>query len=547
MPESDHSMLEEPSALNEPEREVPDRFVQTEFPSMNRGTDRSPAEGFAAIYLRNSTLSVGRLLVSSVVALVLPSYLVRRLPVDIYAAWVLILQVSAYVAYFDFGIQTGIAKYVAEYEARNDVAGASSRASAGLALMVITSLLGVGSTFILAWQVPNLFHDMPANLYSEVRFSIVAIGFSISFGLLCSIFSSIFFGLQRYVIPTAITLVNRLFFTGAVIVSVALRQSLEVMGVLVAMVNIVTGLLQFQAWRMWARRIRLSLYGLSRPVVWNMLGYCSSLSVWTVAMLFISGLDVTIVGRYDFGQTAYYSLAILPPNFMTSIMGAALAPMMPATSALSVNHGANQLGALLTRTTRYAVIFLMAFGVPLVVGGYSILSVWLGPTYALHTIEYLRILVIANVFRSVCLPYATMLVATNSQRIAIAGAVAEAAANVISSIYLVRHIGAIGVAYGTLIGSVIGVGAHFMVNMHYTKRVFAVSRLRLLARGILRPSVISLPFLLLLPYWWPSSAARVGMQVWLFGGLSSVLLIWFAALNPEERNALFRLVNKSFT
>lgn len=263
-------------------------------------------------------------------------------------------------------------------------------------------------------------------------------------------------------------------------------------------------------------------------------------------MLFISGLDVTIVGRYDFGQTAYYSVAILPTNFMISIMGAALAPMMPATSALSVSHDATQLGALLTRSTRYTVIFLMAFGVPLVVGGHSIVSVWLGPLYALHTTEYLRILVIANVFRNVCLPYSTMLVATNSQRIAIAGAVAEAATNVISSIYLVRHLGAIGVAYGTLIGSVIGVSAHFFVNMHFTRAVFAVSRLRLFVRGILRPSVISLPFLLLLPYWWSSSAPRVGMQVWLFGGLSSVLLIWFAALNSEERNALFRLVNKSF-
>jgi uncharacterized membrane protein YccC len=118
---------------------------------------------------------------------------------------------------------------------------------------------------------------------------------------------------------------------------------------------------------------------------------------------------------------------------------------------------------------------------------------------------------------------------------------------VISSIYLVRHIGAIGVAYGTLIGSVIGVCAHFLVNMHYTKTVFAVSRLRLFVRGILRPSLISLPFLLLLPYWWSSSTPRISMQAWLFGGLSSVVLIWFAALNREERNVLFRWANKSFS
>jgi hypothetical protein len=51
-------------------------------------------------------------------------------------------------------------------------------------------------------------------------------------------------------------------------------------------------------------------------------------------MLCVSGLDVTIVGHFDFGQTAFYSIATLPTNFILSIMGAALGPLLPAASAL---------------------------------------------------------------------------------------------------------------------------------------------------------------------------------------------------------------------
>ena len=500
--------------------------------------------GTASTFAKNSTLSVGRIFVTAAVALVLPSYLAHKLTVKTYSAWVLILQLGAYVTYLDFGIQSGISKYVAEYEARRDLAGASMRASAGLALMLITSALGVLLTLLLAWQVPQLFHDMPANLYRDVRLSVVFVGISLSFGLLCSICSAIFFGLQRYAVPMFLLLGNRILFTAVVLLAVALHQSLAVMGALVAAVNIFTGLLQLGAWRRWASKIRLRLRQLDRSVVLKMLGYCSSLAIWTAGMLCVSGLDVVIVGRYDFGQTAFYAVATLPTNFLISILGAALAPLIPAVSALSVHRSPSDLGASLGRATRYTSVLLILSGLPLLVAGYLALHVWVGPTYAAHAIAYLRILVLANILRFTCAPYANMLVATDNQRVAIIGVVAEATVNVACSIYLARHIGAIGVAYGTLIGSFVSVCAHFTVNMHYTITKFAISRMRLFFSGLLRPGAIAIPSLLLVPFWWSSSAPRFNSQVWIAWSVATVLLAWLVGLNPEERGALVTLVKR---
>jgi O-antigen/teichoic acid export membrane protein len=157
---------------------------------------------------------------------------------------------------------------------------------------------------------------------------------------------------------------------------------------------------------------------------------------------------------------------------------------------------------------------------------------------------YLRILVLANILRSLCAPYATMLVATESQRVAIGGATAEAIVNVASSIYLARHLGAIGVAYGTVLGSFVSVFMHFALSMHYTYPKLSVSRTRLLLSGILRPLVIAIPSILLVRLWWLFGAPAFNLQLWVLWLLTTLLLAWLASLTVGERKTLIRLTKE---
>jgi O-antigen/teichoic acid export membrane protein len=498
----------------------------------------APPANTAKTFTSNAMLSIGRLLLSTAVGFVLPSFLVHHLPVTTYAAWVLILQMSAYVGYLDFGIQTGIAKYVAEFDARGDADGAGRRASAGMAMLLLVSVLGCALTLVLAWQVPRIFHDMPQGLYHDVRLGLLWVGISTCLNLFCGIFNAIFTGLQRFAVPTVLALVNRVLFVAVVLAAVALHGSLATMGMAVAVVNVLTGLLNFGAWQRWAAHVRLRLVGLDFAVVRTMIGYCSTLAVWTVGMLCVSGLDLTIVGRWDYGQTGFYSIGTAPTNFMIAIMGAAMAPLMPAASALSVHRTPAGMGQVLARITRYSSTLLLVSGLPLMVGGYWLLRVWVGATYAVHVLPYLRILVLANVVRNLCAPYASMVVGTGSQRFAMATSVGEAVVNLCASVYLVRHIGAIGVAYGTLLGSFVSVGMHFAVSMHYTRRQFAIGRLRLFMVGIGRPLLIAAPSLLLVARWWSPGAPEMGPGLWVAWLFSSLAVIWLMALNAAERNAL---------
>jgi O-antigen/teichoic acid export membrane protein len=339
----------------------------------------------------------------------------------------------------------------------------------------------------------------------------------------------------------AISTINRVLFTAVVCFAVFLHSSLAVMGGLVALVYVATGLLQIVAWHKLASRIRVSLHGLDYCVLKKMLTYCSVLAIWSAGMLCVSGLDVTIVGRYDFGQTGFYSIATLPTTFIISLMGAALGPFLPTTSAMSTHRTPSDMGNVLSRTTRYSTILLLLSGLPLLVGAYPILRLWVGPNYALHTVSYLRVLVLANILRTMCAPYATMLVATESQKVAIVGATAEAIVNVGCSIFLASRIGAIGVAYGTFLGSLVSVAMHFAISMRYTYRKFTVSRTQLFLSGFLRPALIAIPSLLVLPLWWSKGTPSFSPQLWLLWGLGTLLLAWFVGLKAEERSGLIRL------
>jgi hypothetical protein len=114
--------------------------------------------------------------------------------------------------------------------------------------------------------------------------------------------------------------------------------------------------------------------------------------------------------------------------------------------------------------------------------------------------------------------------------------------NLVASIYLVQHLGAIGVAYGTLLGSLVSVGMHFALSMHYTFKEFAVSRIRLSLDGLGRPLLMAIPSLLLLRFWWFSDSPAFTLTTWIFWAVTTLLVAWFAALNPEERRAFARVV-----
>ncbi|HKD74642.1 MAG TPA: hypothetical protein VKB76_04075, partial [Ktedonobacterales bacterium] len=342
---------------------------------------------------------------------------------------------------------------------------------------------------------------VPVGIIGPMRLGVLAIGITTAFMLPFMVMQAVFVGLQRYGIPALISSISRVGTAVGLIVLLLLHGGLAELAILIACFNLATIAAQWFCWKQFAStEVPLRIFTFDGIAARRLLEYCGVLSIWTIGILLISGLDTVIVGRYDFHNTGFYGIAGSATNFMLLIVGSALGPIMPAISSVQGQRTPRQLGGLLVQATRYCTLMLMMLGLPLLIGGYPILRVWLGPVYAGGSVRFMVVLVLANIIRELGYPYALMVVATGNQRLATLSPIVEGIVNLTASLLLVRVDGAIGVAYGTLIGALVGFCIHLLVSMRLTMPMIAMDRLKLLARGVLRPALCALPSLLILPW-----------------------------------------------
>jgi O-antigen/teichoic acid export membrane protein len=203
------------------------------------------------------------------------------------------------------------------------------------------------------------------------------------------------------------------------------------------------------------------------------------LSIWQVGILMVSGFDLWIVAKVDFAAVPGYSIALSFLVFLSGTIAAIAGPFLPRFSAelAQTNHG--QFKSLFLSyqgkiMMLIAVIFIGLFALPY--------SVWLmllkdsAPTFNL----VFPILLLATCLRLMTLLYALSVIAANAQNRVILSPLLEGVINIASSILLAYWLGPIGVAIGTLIGSVACLSFHALYNIPRTTDVIPLTPLSLI-------------------------------------------------------------------
>jgi O-antigen/teichoic acid export membrane protein len=486
--------------------------------------------------LQGSASNALRLFLSLLVSLVLPPFLVHRMPPAEYSAWVLILQLGNYFFLLDFGLQAAVGKFVAEYDASGDRAASHGVVSSSFTILAGAAAIGSVALGIMVWSVPKLFHQMPAALLPEVRIALLAVGLSSVLALPFVIFYSIFVGLQQYVFPTVTATISRVGSACALVILLLLHASLVDLALVIAASNLLLAAAQFAGWRkLLQSRVGFSFLSFDRRYAIQLAKYGGVLSVWTLATFFVSGLDLVIVGHYRYRETGFYAIANGPAAFLITLLGSVFAPLVPAVSSMQSDSTPAQIGDLCIRTTRYCVLLLCLINLPLTFGAYPLLSLWVGKKYAAQSALYLDVLVLGNAVRQLALPYILIVVATGKQHLATVAAIVEACVNIVLSIWLVQKIGAIGVALGTLIGAFVGIGLHWLVSIPRTQATISISRPRLLSQGVLRPLLVVTPFLAALPFWERLKMVPAPPAILATCAILTIAIAWWVSLTAQDR------------
>jgi O-antigen/teichoic acid export membrane protein len=492
--------------------------------------------------VKNAFANVCRGGAAALVMVLLPPFLTRILSKDAYGTWLLILQLSTYVSLLDFGIQTAVGRYVAHHNELEEPEQRDSIVSTSLALLAGSGVLAMGGISILAWQLPNLFKDMPAALHQDAQLALMCVGCSLAVALPFSVFGGIFIGLQRYDVPAWIIGVSKLLGGVFVVLIANASHSIVMMAIVMGVTNIGSGLWQFLAYRRIATDIKISKKGISKTTAIEISSYCFSLSIWTIGMILVTGLDTTIIGYFDYQSVVYYSLAATLTSFVTSLHAAVIAVIMPNAATIGAKKDREALGSLLVSATRYGVITLILTSLPLILGAQLLLTLWVGKSYADHTVLLLQLLVVANFIRYIGAPYATIALAVGEQKQIILSPLIEGVINLIISVILTSYYGVIGVAIGTLCGSFVSSGMHFVYNLPRTKSI-QIKDKNVLAINILRPLVSIVPMIFWYFYKSLELSSSFDFICIVILTMISWLLLWRYAIFTSERTMLIGAIH----
>jgi len=487
--------------------------------------------------VKNAVANVVRGCAAALVALALPPFLVRLMSPDAYGVWSLVLQVSMFVGYLDFGIQAAVGRFVAHANEKGDTEYRDRITSTAFAALSAAGVLALAGTLGIVIVLPYIFKQMPGTLVGDARLALLLVAGSLAIGLPASVFNGIFIGMQRYELPAVVIGGSRIVSALAVIIVLRSGGTVVAMAGAVAICNIGSYLIQYLIYRSIGSGMRISRSYVSSSAASELIRYCTSLSVWSFGMLLVAGLDISLVGIFDFPSVPYYTVAATLITLILGLQNAIFTTLMPVAAVLDAKDSTSELGSMLVSATRYGMFLLLASGVPLLIASEPILTAWVGSAYAIHAALILRILVVANIIRLSSVPYAMLLVGTGEQRLVIVSPLIEGFSNLFVSVIAGYFWGAIGVAIGTVVGAAIAILCNFVYNMPRSRRI-AASRMDYLKEGYIRPLICLSPFLIiyLLCQRFAVLGTVIELRCMLLATVLTVGVIWKLGLSPLERN-----------
>ena len=420
-------------------------------------------------------------------------------PVD-YGLWVLVGSLGAYGYLLDLGVAGAVVKYTAEFRARGEWGEVHALAATALRLYLVLGtavvVLAAGAAVVapVVLNIPDADRD-------ATSLAIVFMGLSIGVSLAFMPAPSILRGLQRY------DLYNVIVTTGTLLTAAATVAVLAAGGGLVGMVAVnvpVTLLMQLVSIAV-VRRIAPELGFGWRGGGQRQLRMITRFSSAAFAMDVSTNLqtktdELVIAAFLPVAAVTPYALARRLSEISLVLASQFIKVLMPLASELDAARDHARLRAVYVLALRLTLAALLPPTLILVVFAQPVLVAWVGEAYA-GAAPLVAILAVAALFRGIGWPAGALLqgVARHG-RVAILS-IASGLSNVVLSIVLVQSLGVVGVAYGTLIPTVI----EAVLILPYGLRIMEIGLGAGLRHVLVAPLLSAIPMGLLL----------VGLRAWL--------------------------------
>jgi O-antigen/teichoic acid export membrane protein len=449
--------------------------------------------GRARLLLSGVFVNWTAVVVSATVSFLLSPFVVHRLGNIVYGVWVLANSSIAYMALLDLGMRGAVGYFVAKYQARGEHSESSRAVSVILGFRVLISLLVITASLFLAVLAAKIFR-IPSNMWAAAQWAIVITGLTLSLSLIFGVFSGVLTALQRFDLASGLGIAQTLISAAGtvwVLDSGYGIVSLAVMQLIVSfLIGTATIVLCFRVYP----ELHLSFGVVDRSILPELWRYSFYLFVIAATGQVIYYSDNLVVGAFlSAGAVTIYSIGGRFIEPLGQLVASLAQTFMPAASHLDARNQRDQLRRLLIQGTRAALFVSLPVGWVLFFRSSTFIGLWMGPQYAQPSGRILRILLLST------LPLAGNRVAGNiafglgKNRPFAVWQSCEAVANLTLSIYLVRKIGLDGVAWGTVLPSLV---SQIVLWPRYVSKLLDLTVWSYFRECWIRPALATTPFCL---------------------------------------------------
>ncbi len=462
------------------------------------------------ILIRNIVSNWLGFAVQVAVAFFLTPFVLHSLGDTRYGIWSLVIGLTGYYGLLDLGFRSGITQYLTRHLATRDFDGMNRTASTALVALACCGGLIVPASAVLSWLAPLIF-TIPADAVAETRGCILVIGISTAMQFVFFPFSAVFAATQRYDMSNVIGIGTRLVTAGATLA--ALNWGYGLLGL--CAVNASGDLLGYTLrWRVAYRilpELRISPRMAARQHLWAIMAFgLWSILIQGAVQLKSCSSSLVIAIFLPMAAIAPFSLATGLLGQFEGIFRPVAIVFFPAATHLDAKEDTAGLRRMYLVGSKMLLLLAIALGAIGAVWAEDFFRLWVGPRLV-EGGEYTSVAVLFWVLMGAVVVVIgqkigmQVFMATRRLRGLTLVLLAEALANVVLSVCLIRPLGLLGVALGTLLPAILCQGVLLPAMLC---RLLRVPARTYLAQVYLRPLVVGsilFPLLGLLHYVLPAA------------------------------------------
>jgi O-antigen/teichoic acid export membrane protein len=428
---------------------------------------------------------------SVVVAFFLSPYLVHHLGDVGYGVWVLINSIIGYMGLLDLGLRGAVMRFVSREHTKGQHDEASRTVSAAFWLRVWIGLLIISIAVVLSFLIGRFF-NIPPTLLMAARIAIITTGTSAALNLTFGVFAGVLSALHRFDLMSGVMIVQTLLRAAGVVY--LLKTGHGIVGlaiwefVTVALACAAYGILCFKLYP----QLQLFFRRPDREILGRLWGYSSYVFLIHICLQLVYYTDNLIVGAFlSAASVTFYAIGGRLIEYVRQVVTSLTTTFTPLASTLEASGEKTQLQRLLIEGTRAALLLVLPMAVALMLRGPTFIGLWMGPQYAEISGRVMQILIVGQVFIVANNTSSGIAFGLEKHKTFALWFTAEAVANLVLSVLLVRRMGIMGVAWGTTITTL---ATQIIFWPPYICRVLEMPVSRYVWQSWTKPALATVPY-----------------------------------------------------